>query len=74
MRNWGKFWTKDTKKTQIPIATSEEPGAKIGYFVLSQAKQGTEFAPCTQHQRRGGQTTKATLWPNSWTHSYPYPI
>ena len=38
MHNQGKFWTKDTKRPQIPTATSEEPGAKIGYFYFVRSK------------------------------------
>ena len=54
---------KDNKKTKkIPTATSEEPGAKTGYW---EKKQGTKHAPgegngnplqcsCLQNPRDGG--------------------
>ena len=38
------------------MATSEEPRAKTGCW---EQKQGTPYAPCTQHHQKGGQTTSA---------------
>lgn len=37
-----------------PTATSEESGTKAG---SREQKQGTAYAPWTQHHLRGGQTT-----------------
>ena len=30
MHGWGRFWKKDPKRPKSPIATFEEPGAKLG--------------------------------------------
>ena len=53
MHSWGKFWTKDTKASKNPAATSGELRTSARYC-------GTVCAPCTQYHQRGGQTTQAT--------------
>ena len=44
------------KNPKNPTAPSEELREKAGCL---EQKQGATHAPCTHHQRRGGQTTKA---------------
>ena len=47
----------DKKKNihqKTPMTTSEEPRAKTGCW---EQKQGTLYAPCTQHHQKGRQTT-----------------
>ena len=58
--NYGQ---NNTRRPKSPLPLSEEPGAKAGY---SKQRQGIAHAPCTQHHRRGGQTTH--LWPSPWAH------
>ena len=48
MLSWGKFWTKGTKRPN-PTATSEEPGAKAGYYTC----------PLHSTPPDAGQNTKA---------------